>query len=551
MPRFQHRAPSDNGGPQQIILIEKTNDPYQHHHGQQIREDQYRMQQQSSENVGGAIYAPHQMMHHHNLQQLQQPQQRQQLDPSQHVFYGGQQQQSRMSEHQVTGQHIYANSFQQQQPSSPGYSFPPLQYQQGPPQQSQVLQLVNEHQYVNVLPMQGAGAQIMYSQYDGGMPSMAPVVTFMNGHIGGQMSTVRVNQGMPSMDHSQQQHYNPRSSREKVSGRGRRGGPPSRRPDSRHHVHASSCPLLDEFRATKNRDWSVHQIAGHVVEFSQDQNGSRFIQQRLEMGDSCEQQVVVNEVLPAIRSLRNDVFGNYVVQKLLDFGTLAVRTAIRETLQGELLQLSLQMYGCRVIQKVLETLSDDELPGILVEFHHNVLSCIHDQNGNHVVQKCVEVISSRAKRAASQGDEVRAKELNEHIDFIIRDVLVNCCSLSCHPYGCRVLQRMLEHCDGVRKVEILDEILKHQRKLLEDQYGNYVIQHVLQFGRHIDRDSILNIVVESGLLGLSRQKFASNVIEKLLKYGNATQRRAIVREMLKVRSLDRFVAPPYSVIIGI
>ena len=39
---------------------------------------------------------------------------------------------------------------------------------------------------------------------------------------------------------------------------------------------------------------------------------------------------------------------------------------------------------------------------------------------------------------------------------------------------------------------------------------------------------------EKGLLKLSRQKFASNVVEKLLKYGNSNQRNTIVREMLKV-----------------
>jgi pumilio RNA-binding family len=61
-----------------------------------------------------------------------------------------------------------------------------------------------------------------------------------------------------------------------------------------------------------------------------------------------------------------------------------------------------------------------------------------------------------------------------------------------------------------------------------------VIQHVLQFGRVKDRDMVLEMVVDNGLLKVSRQKFASNVVEKLLKYGNAEQRKTIVREMLKV-----------------
>jgi hypothetical protein len=166
-----------------------------------------------------------------------------------------------------------------------------------------------------------------------------------------------------------------------------------------------------------------------------------------------------------------------------------------------------------------------------MEFHNNVLSCIHDQNGNHVIQKCIEVMSEKSKNA--RGD-AEADFFSEQIDFIVDDVLCNIISLSCHPYGCRVLQRILEHCVEPEKIRALDEISKCHKTLLDDQYGNYVIQHVLQFGRHSDRDSILQIVVENGLLLLSRQKFASNVVEKLLKYGTATQRRAVVREMLKV-----------------
>ena len=112
------------------------------------------------------------------------------------------------------------------------------------------------------------------------------------------------------------------------------------------------------------------------------------------------------------------------------------------------------------------------------------------------MQKSVEVLSNKAKNAGSQGPIY-----SDQIEFIIDDVLKNVETLS----------------------------------LLDDQYGNYVIQHVLQFGRNSDRDSVLEIVVDNGLLAMSWQKFASNVVEKLLKYGSARQRNAIVREMLKVR----------------
>ena len=104
--------------------------------------------------------------------------------------------------------------------------------------------------------------------------------------------------------------------------------------------------LLNEIRAAKSRNqWTIHDIKGHVVEFCLDQNGSRFIQQRLEVAEPNEKDSVMDEIVPAIKELQNDVFGNYVVQKLYEFGTDKMKTDLKGTLDGNMLLLSLQMYG--------------------------------------------------------------------------------------------------------------------------------------------------------------------------------------------------------------
>lgn len=520
--------------------------------------------QGSIEEVSSPIFVDQQSIHLHAGQQIHQQQQQQIFYGGQHTSgiqaQGGQSQslQARGLQKQVlpSGQTVYISAGPSQQPA---YGYTTLQYQAQQHQQPQIIhqQLsgVSSDQYVSVLPLKGGGQPIAYwhtnglSQQQALFSSPGPV-----SQGGGQMGLSRID-SPSSVDSSQNYQFGGRV-RDK-NGRGRRGtGARGRGGGDAKSVTSSASVLLEEFRSTKSRDWTIRRIESKVVEFCQDQNGSRFIQQRLEMGDVNEQQIVMNEVLPAIRRLRNDVFGNYVVQKLLDFGTPGMKGDIRDTLDGEMLPLSLQMYGCRVVQKALEALDEDDLPRLLREFHHNVLSCIHDQNGNHVIQKCIEILNSRANKAAQMGDTHRASFLSEQIDFVVDDVLANTTSLSCHPYGCRVLQRILEHCGERKKSAILDEIKKCHKTLLDDQYGNYVIQHVLQYGREEDRDSIVQIVVECGLLGLARQKFASNVVEKLLKYGNGDQRRAVVREMLKVRlrlesicSSMRFYSATHSTIL--
>lgn len=70
-------------------------------------------------------------------------------------------------------------------------------------------------------------------------------------------------------------------------------------------------------------------------------------------------------------------------------------------------------------------------------------------------------------------------------------------TLSTHPYGCRVIQRILEHCTPEQTTPILAELHQHTDQLIQDQFGNYVIQHVLGKGTnhnffiHLKRDIIL------------------------------------------------------------
>lgn len=54
------------------------------------------------------------------------------------------------------------------------------------------------------------------------------------------------------------------------------------------------------------------------------------------------------------------------------------------------------------------------------------MRCVRDQNGNHVVQKCIETIPTH------------------QIEFIIFSFRGQVATLSTHPYGCRVIQVIIQ-----------------------------------------------------------------------------------------------------------
>ena len=65
---------------------------------------------------------------------------------------------------------------------------------------------------------------------------------------------------------------------------------------------------------------------------------------------------------------------------------------------------------------------------IVNELQNSILRCVKDQNGNHVIQKVIECLPA------------------DNLEFIISAFNGQVVGLSTHAYGCRVVQRILEHC---------------------------------------------------------------------------------------------------------
>jgi len=283
--------------------------------------------------------------------------------------------------------------------------------------------------------------------------------------------------------------------------------------------------LLEDFRNSKNtRKFELKDIVGHFEEFSGDQHGSRFIQQKLENATIAEKQLVFKEISARALNLMTDVFGNYVIQKFFEHGTAEQKRVLGEALVGHVLNLSLQMYGCRVVQKALEVISAEQQAALVKELEGHVMKCIKDQNGNHVIQKVIEQVPSH------------------YTQFIVDTFSNKVFQLATHPYGCRVIQRILEHHSDNsgydRRYEpnrnppthIIKELLACTPHLVQDQYGNYVVQHVLVHGRPADKHEIVK-ELRGKILQLSQHKFASNVVEKCVQYGTDEHRAWLIDEI--------------------
>jgi len=77
---------------------------------------------------------------------------------------------------------------------------------------------------------------------------------------------------------------------------------------------------------------------------------------------------------------------------------------------------------------------------------------------------------------------------------------------------------------------ILDELHEQAESLIQDQYGNYVVQHVLEHGKPEDKARIVAFV-RGKVCSYSQHKFASNVVEKCVTYSTRQDKTVLIDEV--------------------
>uniref|UniRef100_A0A0D9W2K7 PUM-HD domain-containing protein n=1 Tax=Leersia perrieri TaxID=77586 RepID=A0A0D9W2K7_9ORYZ len=279
-------------------------------------------------------------------------------------------------------------------------------------------------------------------------------------------------------------------------------------------------------------------VVGHVMEVSMDQYGSRFIQQKLEEASADDREKIFPEILANAIALTTDVFGNYVIQKFFEFATESQLSQLADQLRGHFLQLSFQMYGCRVVQKVIDVVDLERKISIVGELKNSVLRCISDQNGNHVIQKCIEcvpedhipfVIEDILQKifplcTHQYGCRVIQRVL-EHChnpatqSAVMDEIVEQAFDLTEDKFGNYVVQHVLEHGKPEERSSIIRKFYGHVVSLSQQKYASNVVEKCLYFGTPEEREALIGEIVSSGqtFQGLMKDQFGNYVVQRVLQ----------------------------------
>ncbi|KAI1497031.1 armadillo-type protein [Biscogniauxia marginata] len=327
--------------------------------------------------------------------------------------------------------------------------------------------------------------------------------------------------GMQNM--SVNNNYNPQN----YTGYGPVYQPTSQPRDSQQRV-IQQRRAQDNEAMNRYANLPLEQVGGTIYELCKDQHGCRYLQKQLENRVPEQVHMIWVETNQHVVELMTDPFGNYLCQKLLEYCNDEERTILIQNAAQDMVRIALNQHGTRALQKMIEFVTTDVHVQIIIEaLRHRVVELIQDLNGNHVIQKCLNKLTSH------------------NAEFIFNAVGNNCVEVGTHRHGCCVLQRCIDHASGTQKSWLVARITEHALRLVQDPFGNYVVQYIID----LNETTFTEPVVQQfrGRIGqLSRHKFSSNVVEKCFRCASDDAKDMMVSELLVPGEMERLLRDSFG-----
>ena len=274
----------------------------------------------------------------------------------------------------------------------------------------------------------------------------------------------------------------------------------------------------------KNKDYtkmSNEELAKQAHNLSKTQDGCRFLEKIIDSNPSLVSSLFFPYTLGYFEELSNNKYGNFYIKKLIKHLSKELLAKLIEFISPMISKIGTNQYGGKIMEQLIKSIKDDDnlLLSFIKEIIPHLVLLINDLNGTHIIYKLL-LLKSKYIRI-----------IEEHICNNIPNIYIT-------REGSNLLKKYFDiinkECNNSKNYEkiigFIKVISKNLSLIIIDQFGNYIIRHLILNLNH----SINNVIVQNiinNIVYYSNQKYSSNVVENCLD--NNFIREYILNELTK------------------
>ncbi|SPO30164.1 uncharacterized protein UTRI_06003 [Ustilago trichophora] len=231
------------------------------------------------------------------------------------------------------------------------------------------------------------------------------------------------------------------------------------------------------------------------------QEASLLLQQQLKSGNPERQDEILQAICARIVSLSHDRHGNFLVQ-----GAIESRPETAMHLKGAFVELTMSQFGCHVVQKALEgeeTVREAVTEELLGSRLDQTLTSRHSI---HVWQRILET------------EWTRPQFREQIFASINRQLKGRWARTARQETGSIICQNIFESAQPAEKAQCMQEVLEELDECATNQWGVWVVQHIIEHGAEEERRAALRGLVRSASK-LTLSQYGQKAVMSGLKTG--------------------------------
>ena len=330
--------------------------------------------------------------------------------------------------------------------------------------------------------------------------------------------------------------------------------------ENNNQKFSSDNSIIINNKMTKKK--LLEKNSENLFEYIITQKGSRKAQNLLNKMNEVDVENLLNKLIPNLSLIMTDKYGNYFSKKLIQICTFSQRIKILKNLDNNFIRISKDIYGTHPLQYLIELINMPEEKNIVLNYIiNNELELSIDKRGTNVLKKFIISTKNEERNKLDENilNIIDKLIINQYGAIILICLIKNSKNKDLihktiveyisnnkplfyiqHPYSNYVIQALLLYTNMEYCEDIIKTISNNYLALSLKKNSNNVVEVFIKCAKSSIIKKIFNdVLYKNNLECLINNNYGNYVLEKLIGKLNKEERNMIINKLEESRLKEK------------